>query len=200
MPPPTTPDRPAQTVPGDVRVPDLGGSADTGAGVPAGGPPPGTPIVPDDRRVRLIFSLVAGVLTLLCLGGVGIFISLYDNVTKIERTAPDAVVDQYLRAYLVNRDDNQAKYFVCKSPGDLSGVQALRKELAQREADFGVKTTVTWSSLTVTQDREGWRRVGTGLVIAGMLNGQIQSRRVDQWVFDVVDEDGWRVCGAAKVP
>lgn len=189
---PTTPDRPAQIVPDDVVVPF--------SGISVGAPHRSAPMVPDDRRARLVFSLVAGVLLLLCMGGVGVFVSLYDNATKIERTAPDAVVDQYLRAYLVNRDDKQAALFACKGQGDLSAIQALRKELGQREVDFAVRTTVTWSSLTVTQNGEGRRTVATGLVIAGLADGQIQSRRIDQWAFDVVDEDGWRVCGARKVP
>ena len=52
--------------------------------------------------------MVAGIVALLCLGGIGVFISYYDEATKIERTSPNAVVIQFLQAYLVNRDDQEA--------------------------------------------------------------------------------------------
>src|SRR5690242_8005353 len=105
--------------------------------------------------------MLAGIVSLLCLGGVGVFIASYDEATKIERTSPDAVVDQFLRAYLVNRDDKEASLFTCKSDPDLSGVSALRTELTQREAKFSVNVNVSWSSLTVSGTEPGRRSVAT---------------------------------------
>jgi hypothetical protein len=141
----------------------------------------------------------AGLLALLCLGGVGVFISFYDEATKIERTAPDAVVDQFLRAYLVNRDDTEAALFTCKSGLDLSAVSALRTELSEREKKFTVNVNVSWSTLTVSGTEEGRRTVTTDLVIAGSSGGTALSRRTETWSFTLVDDDGWRVCGAEKV-
>ena len=56
--------------------------------------PPGRK--PRARRARLILAIVGGTMALLCLGGVGIFIAVYDKATEIKRTAPDAVVDNFL--------------------------------------------------------------------------------------------------------
>jgi hypothetical protein len=144
--------------------------------------------------------MAAGILALLCLGGVGVFISFYDEATKIERTAPDAVVDSFLRAYLVNRDDEEAALFTCKSGANLAAVSALRAELIKRETDFSVSVNVSWSSLTVSGTEEGKRTVATDLIIAGSSGGDALSRRSESWSFDLIDQDGWRVCGAREVP
>jgi hypothetical protein len=146
-----------------------------------------------------LLTLTAGLVALLCLGGVGAFVTLYDDATKIDRSAPDVAVDNYLRAYLVNRDDTQAALFSCQSKEGLSPMSELREELVRRERDFDVKVNVTWSSLTVTEVGAARREVNTGLTIAGSANGQPRSRRTEGWAFDVVDEGGWRVCGATKV-
>jgi hypothetical protein len=152
------------------------------------------------RRLRLVLAVVAGVAALLCLGGVGIVYVLYDDATKIDRGTPGAAVDNYLRAYLVNRDDTQAALFRCKSPGDLNALAALRTELLDREKNFNVHVTVSWSSLTIKNASDGRGAVETGLIISGASAGQTRSRRTENWTFGVVDEDGWRVCDAAKLP
>jgi hypothetical protein len=149
--------------------------------------------------VRLILAMAAGILALLCLGGVGVFISFYDEATKIERTEPDAVVDQFLRAYLVNRDDKEAALFTCKSGLDLAAISALRTQLTEREKEFSVSVNVSWSTLTVTGTEDGRRTVSADLVIAGSSGGEALSRRTETWSFPLVDDDGWRVCSAAKV-
>ena len=136
-------------------------------------------------------------MALLCLGGVGVFISFYDEATKIERTAPDAVVDNFIASYLVSRNDEESKLYTCASP-QLSGMSALRNEIVERELKFGVTVTVTWEALRVTGEGSPIS-VGADLTIAGASNGQPLSRRIETWNFQVVDEDGWRVCGANKV-
>ncbi len=161
--------------------------------------PPGAPAKGPNRRLRLFLALGAGILTLLCLGGVGVFISVYDEATQIKREAPDAVVDSYLRAYLVDRNDEEAALFTCRSNADLTSVTGLREEFRKREQDFGVRVVVTWSTLTVAGSGDERRSVTANLVVAGVANGQTQSRRTEQWSFDVVEDDGWRVCTASKV-
>lgn len=138
-------------------------------------------------------------MALLCLGGIGVFISLYDEATEIKRTAPDAVVDGFLRAYLVNRNDEQAALFTCKTGADLAAVAALRGEAVSREKSFDVNVNVSWSTLAVSGAGEDSRSVTTDLVIAGSSNGNSISRRSETWRFALKNEDGWRVCSAGKV-
>jgi hypothetical protein len=151
-----------------------------------------------NRRGRLILALVAGVVGLLCLGGVGVFVSLYDEATEIKRTAPDAVTDNFLRAYLVNRDNKESSLFTCRSGADLTALSALREEMISREKNFQVKVSASWSTLTVNDDGTGRKIVSTNLIISGSSGGNTLSRRNESWSFIVLDEDGWRLCGAVK--
>jgi hypothetical protein len=149
--------------------------------------------------VRLWVAMGLGIVVLLCLGGVGVFVSLYDNATAIKRSEPDAVADSFLRAYLVERDDQQASLFTCKTGSDLSTLAALRTGLVNREKEFNVKVIVTWSTLTVTGSGDK-RNVRADLIIAGTTNGVTQSRHTESWQLGLIDDDGWRVCNASKVP
>jgi hypothetical protein len=140
-----------------------------------------------------------GIVALLCLGGVGVFVSLYDTATEIKRSAPDAVADNFLRAYLVNRDDKEVTLYTCKSGGDFAAISGLRTELINRERNFGVKVVVSWGSLAVSGSGEKQRNVGTALIISGTKNGETQSRRTESWQLGLVQDDGWRVCSARKL-
>ncbi|WP_106127502.1 hypothetical protein [Pseudosporangium ferrugineum] len=165
-------------------------------------PQPATPVPappkPRNRRARLFLALAAGILSLLCLGGIGVIISLYDEATEIKRTSPDVVVSSYLRAYLINRDDQQASLFTCKSGANLAQVSNLRDELVAREKEFDVSVSVNWGALAVAANGSS-RSVTTELTIVGSANGQPVSQRTEPWRFELIEEDGWRVCGAAKV-
>lgn len=154
---------------------------------------------PRNRRLRLLLAMGAGILALLCLGGIGVAISLYDEATKIERTQPDVVVSSFLRSYLVNRSDEEAALYTCNSGGNLGSIASLRTELVNREQEFDVVVNVNWGTLTVSGSGDGRRSVSTDLTIAGTSEGQQISKRTEAWAFSVVDEDGWRVCDATKM-
>ncbi|MEU4420039.1 hypothetical protein AB0F81_05400 [Actinoplanes sp. NPDC024001] len=147
------------------------------------------------RRARLALALTAGTLALLCLGGVSLFIALYDDATKIERTEPDAVVDNFLGAYLVTKDDEEAKLYQCDSGGDLTQLRQYRDDTVSREKEFSVGIAVTWSSLDVqTTGSTGVVNVDLTRTITGQAG-----RDSSSWQIAIVDQDGWRVCGATRV-
>ncbi|MEU7612773.1 hypothetical protein [Micromonospora sp. NPDC049204] len=153
---------------------------------------------PPPRRMRTMLTVVAGVLTLLCLGGLATGLVLYHRASAPDRSAPDVVVDNYLRAFLVDRNDARADLFTCGDGADLQAVRDLRVEIEQRESKFGVTVRVSWGPLTRTPSPDG-ESVGTTLTIAGSANGVPRSGRREDWTFSVVeDEDGWRVCGGAQ--
>jgi hypothetical protein len=193
-PPPAAAPVPA---PGSTAVPEPQEPPAPVSGAVEAPAPPVTGKQPN-RRLRLWLAMGAGIIALLCLGGVGVVVSLYDSATGIKRTSPDAVVDGFLRAYLVDRDDKDAALYECTSGPDLTSLAALRNELVNRERQFAVKVNVSWSTLTVSGTEEGRRTVTTDLIISGAKNGQTLSRRTEAWTFGLVDEDGWRVCSAAK--
>jgi hypothetical protein len=143
--------------------------------------------------------LAGGILALLCLGGAGIFVTLYDNATKIKRSAPDAVVDSFLRAYLVDRDDKEASLYECKSGGSFATIASLRSDMVSREKQFGVKVSVSWGPLPVSDVDQSHKTVAASLTISGASNGDTVSRHTEQWSLGVIDENGWRVCAATKI-
>jgi hypothetical protein len=147
------------------------------------------------RRGRLILAMVGGIMVLLCLGGVGVFVSVYDKATEIKRSAPDAVVDNFLRAFLVNRDDKEASLYQCKSGGDFTAITAFRSDIVNRESQYSIGIRASWTSLTVATDA-GQTTVTTDIRRA-ISDGS--ERTSDTWRFAMVDQDGWRVCGAAQV-
>jgi hypothetical protein len=126
------------------------------------------------------------------MGGVGVVVSLYDEATEIKRTAPDAVVDNFLRAYLVNRDDERASLYQCKSRGDFTKIADYRSDIVAREKQFSVGILVSWSTFTVSVD--GSRATVTTDLIKTAADRS--GRLSNSWSFTVVDQGGWRVCGA----
>jgi hypothetical protein len=185
------PQQPPSLPPG-ARVPSQAGAAI---------PPDGTDAAPEEtgkprnRRLRLWLAMGAGIMALLCLGGAGVIVSLYDNATKIVRTAPDAVVDNFLGSYLVNRNDDEAALYQCKTGGDFAEIASYRADIVNREKSFSVGVTVSWSSFTVSTS--GDRGTVTTNLTKSASGGA--ERITKPWQFDVINKDGWRVCGASQI-
>lgn len=174
--------------------PEASGAGPAGAG-PAGAGPASraTRSRLPWRRIVLVGLLVVGVGFV---GALGYGFLLYDRVTRPDRSAPDVSVDNYLRALLVDRDDGRAALFSCRDAAGLAEIRALRDDIEAREKRFNVTITVSWGVLTVIpQDRRASvttnirRTVGDG-----------EERDIQSWQFSVVDDNGWRVCGANRVP
>ncbi|MET8232860.1 hypothetical protein ABZS77_19525 [Micromonospora sp. NPDC005298] len=162
-------------------------------------PAPATPAPqPPRRRMRTVLTVVAGVLALLAVGaGITGFV-LYNRAAAPDRSAPDVVVDNYLRAFLVDRNDVRADLFTCEAGAQLDAVRGLRAEAEERESRFGVNVRVSWGPLSRTPSGKG-ESVATTLTIAGSADGVPRSSRREDWVFDVIEDgDGWRVCGGMR--
>lgn len=160
---------------------------------PSGGDQPRRPS--RRRRLRPVLAVLGAVLALLCLGGLAAAYLVYDDATGPDRSAPDVVVDNYLRAYLVDRDDARADQFVCREAPDLGEVRALRDDIQAREQQYSVRIVVSWGSLRVEPAGQG--RTVTTEVRRTIADGS--ERAQDRWRFEVVDRDGWRVCAARRL-
>jgi hypothetical protein len=135
---------------------------------------------------------MAGVVVLLCLGGAGVAVSLYDEATRVDRSEPDVVVSNYLSALLVTRDDGQVPLYACSEDGGaLEPMRAYRRDIEERERQFNIMIKVSWGAWQVAPD--GDDRVVTGDVTKAII---AEEYLVEKWQFRVVDQDGWRVCGA----
>ncbi|ADU08135.1 MULTISPECIES: hypothetical protein [Micromonospora] len=148
------------------------------------------------RPVRTVLAVVAGVLAVLCtVGGVVGFV-LYDRATAPDRSAPDVVVDNYLRAFLVDRNDTKAEEFDCAGRVDADALRALRDDLAAREQRFNTTISVSWGPLAVQESGEV-AVVEVDLIISASVEGITQSER-QRWRFETRRDDGWGVCSAQR--
>lgn len=163
-------------------------------------PPPVEPApVAPRRRMRTVLTVAGVVLAVLFFSGAVTVYILYDRATTPDRSAPDVVVDNYLRAFLVDRNDAKANLFTCEESDDLGAVRDLRGEIERREKEFSVAVRTTWGALSRTVINEG-ERVDTTMTISSFSNGSPRSSRREEWRFEVTDEKGeWRVCRAERV-
>ncbi|MCG5452792.1 hypothetical protein [Micromonospora hortensis] len=160
-------------------------------------PAPVTPAPqPPRRRMRTVLTVVAGVLALLCLGGVATALVWYNRASTPDRSTPDVVVDNYLRAFLVDRNDVRADLFTCESGSQLEALRALRTDLLEREQRFATTITVSWGTLNV-QTQGDVAAVEVTLIISARVDGMSQSDR-QPWQFNTRLADGWQVCGGTR--
>ncbi|WP_033774863.1 hypothetical protein [Salinispora pacifica] len=159
-------------------------------------PGAGAPVPPPRRRLRTILTVTAAVLAALVLGGIVGGYVLYARATTPDRSAPDVVVDNYLRAYLVDRNDIRADVFVCAGGAPTVELRALREDLAAREARFAVPISVSWGSLAVQRDGDE-AVVELELVISASVDGISYSDR-QPWRFTTRLGEDWRVCTGAR--
>jgi hypothetical protein len=163
-------------------------------GLPGTTPPP--PAKPRNQRLRLFLALGAGILGLLCLGGVAVVVSLYDEATEIKRSSPAVVAENFLRAYLINRNDQEVSLYRCDAGGDFAQLETFRSSTESTEREFSVGVRVTWTSFEV-QTTGDQATVSTDLIRTLSDNSERDAKR---WQLKLVDQDGWRVCAATEQP
>lgn len=143
------------------------------------------------KRVLLVGAIAVAVGAV---GAGGALLFTYHQATKIDRSQPKVVLSEYLRAALVRRDAVGADLYSCKDREKLAPIRALREELDRRESDFDVAITVSWGAHQQTGSE-----ITTTLTITARKGPAVESTSREPWRFTVVEEDGWRVCGAEKL-
>jgi len=153
--------------------------------------------VPSVWNIRTYFVFAIAAALVLCLGGVFFGYYKYNELAEPDRDTPALAVDQYLSARLTDRDEVRANVFTCKS-STLGSVDQLVRDITAREQQYGITIRVTSSDLAIssTTDRAS---VDANLKIDVPEQGGQSSRSIQRWHFDVVNQDGWRVCAANRV-
>lgn len=160
--------------------------------------PVAPPPAPRRRRLPRILALVGGALAVLCLTGVAVAYVAYDRFTAPDRSAPDVVVDNYLRAFLVDRNDVLAEQFECPdSTVGLAQLRDLRADLIAREARFQISYVVRWGPLDVRAE-DSRAEVRVELLISHLVDNLNQVDH-QQWRFVTELDDDWRVCEAGRL-
>lgn len=122
----------------------------------------------------------------------GLALRAYDEATRIDRRYPEVVVRQYVSAVFDNRDDIKAGLYSCDKPA-VGEILNLRSSLIAQEGKLGISTHVTVGVRTVSGET-----VNTELLVVRRSTSSTTERQI--WRFTMVEEDGWRVCGAERVP
>ncbi|MEU8125686.1 hypothetical protein AB0B68_00545 [Micromonospora sp. NPDC049049] len=160
-------------------------------------PAPATPAPqPPRRRTRTVLTVVAGVLALLCLGGIATAVVWYNRASTPDRSTPDVVVANYIQSFLADRNDARASEFVCQSDLDLDALRLLRDDLVGREVRYSAKISTSWEGFAV-QEQGDSANVEVDLILSAFVDGISQSDR-QRWRFETRHEDGWRVCKAER--
>ncbi|MGC4811315.1 hypothetical protein ACLQ29_12405 [Micromonospora sp. DT228] len=151
---------------------------------------------PPRRRTRTVLTVVAGVLALLCVGGLAMGLVLYHRASTPDRSTPDVVVANYIQSFLADRNDARANEFACESGTDLNDLRLLRNDLVAREKGFNTTISTSWESFDI--DRQGdFAIVEVDIILSAFVDGISQSDR-QRWRFETRQQDGWRVCKADR--
>jgi hypothetical protein len=176
-------------VPSAPEVPEAG--PQVGPGGAAGGP------VKRRRSWKMVLLVVASVMGVLCSGTVGYGLWWYNQETKPDRSAPDVVVSNYLRALLVDRDDSQVGLYSCSDTASLVQISDLKHDIEGREDRFKTRFRASWGELK-TAGTGSQRQVEVSIRLSTSIDGFPQTD-IQTWQFDVKDEGDWRVCGAKRL-
>ena len=114
---------------------------------------------------------------------------LYDRALGIDRSTPQVVTRQFLEASVTLRDSNRVSLFLCSR---LSVQQAIALVDAPTDPDI----MVSWGDTTATI--VGERATAVVKVRFTFHDGSGLQEGIQTWVVELVNEDGWRVCGLTK--
>ncbi|GLW30230.1 hypothetical protein Areg01_31700 [Actinoplanes regularis] len=101
----------------------------------------------------------------------------------------------FLGAYLVNRNDQDAALYTCEDDSGLDSLNSFRDEIQKTERENPVKIVVSWRNLVV--QTSGDRATATVEIVRSVASGAAES--FDPWRFELSDESGWRVCSASSI-
>ncbi|MEU4691745.1 hypothetical protein [Actinoplanes sp. NPDC023714] len=150
------------------------------------------------RRARLLLAFTAGIMGLLCLGGAVIIFLLYDDATEIKRTEPAAVVDNFLGAYFADRNNEEARLYICSSGSSLSSLEDFRRTLFDQESRTGGTIMVGWKELSIATPGEDSRTATVTITVDSMVDNRPIGKSEHRWRLSLIDDGGWRVCGAER--
>lgn len=122
------------------------------------------------------------------LAGAATAVYFYDQATQPDRSTPTVTVDKFLKVTLIDHSGNAANEFVCD---DWTGAEGLAAMEAAVDPDV---VRVTWDAPELVRNDEDSAQVQVRLRFR--YPDDISPSGERHWVFDLVEQDGWRVCGA----
>jgi hypothetical protein len=177
-------------------TPEISAARESSDPAPSG--PPETGSTPPRRRSRwrLVLLVMAAVIGITCVAGLGAGYLFYYKISEPDRSSPTVVVRAYLEAVLNERSDQQAALFSCRHVED-GEIRALLKDVKDREERFGITIRPSWENFEAST-HGGKSDVRLDLRLSTTVEGVAQ-REVQRWEFGVVKQSGWRVCSAKRI-
>jgi hypothetical protein len=126
---------------------------------------------------------VVGVIVALAAAGV----YLFQRTNAPDRLTPEETVDHFLAAVFVARSAERLDGVVCASwdPTDA---------LTRTVDEIGADVRVSWDEIRVVSSDE--QRASLRARLGMRFRDDIRPSAYRQWRFNLVNEDGWRVCEA----
>jgi hypothetical protein len=143
---------------------------------------------PRSHRLRNVLLIAIAFAVVLAAAAAGTLFYIYDKATAIDRSTPEVVVDQFLRATLVQRDPGRVGLFICQQWSTQQANDAVRPPANPNvDASWGNYET---SRAGRTAD------VSVRVYLSVESNGFQES--IQSWTLHLEDQDGWRVCALTK--
>jgi len=132
------------------------------------------------NKLLLIILILCG---LLAVAGGGVAFLLYDRATEIDRSTPAVAVEQFVYAAFVDKDSDRVELFTCP--------QWTKERTAEVQGRFDpeVKVTLADAAVQSQQEQQAVVTARMRLVFRDFVDFQ-------DWRFELVEDNGWRVCGA----
>ncbi len=145
-------------------------------------------------RTALLVALV--VASAILMGGLVVAYVAYERVTEPDRSTPGVVVRQYIDATFAEHDTARAARFTCNRP-QTREIDELRALLASREQEHSVTITVAPANSDVRASGSS-ATVDVDLKLTVGVAGASQ-REIQRWRFDLVEQNGWRICDVRRL-
>jgi hypothetical protein len=164
---------------------------------------PSTPPAAVVRRTQagsswpLRFAIIVGVVSLLCIGGLGIGYDYYNKATAPDRSTPAIAVQNYLQAFLNDRSDTDAAPYACADQSGLMALRSFRDSALKLAASLGNTASFGWNIGDVVDD--GGQATVNVAITEQTSAGSVEtgSARIN-WQLATRQIAGWRVCGATQ--
>lgn len=121
--------------------------------------------------------------------GAGTAFFLYNRATEVNRSTPTVAVHQFLGAVFVDQSDDRVRLFTCPEWAPNRTTEMRRR--------FDPEVKVSWG--LVTEQSRVDDRAEVIAELALKYPGEPVPSGKQRWQFEVVEDNGWRVCGAEPV-
>jgi hypothetical protein len=112
------------------------------------------------------------------------------------QTSPTEAVDSFLDATLNERNPDAVGKYLCNQQTIKKQVDSLINNLKVYQEKYpNNSVNYLWSAPKQKEKRGGHAAVTSDVTARTIINGASSDAPTQTWVFDMVDQSGWKVCG-----